>query len=129
MWSNFNDNTLTIFGQVKKLWNISEKDWLNLSNQQFLLSFLHTKNTQEGWAFMRSRYRFPWSHQFLPNFDRWQSHYGIIWALIICVILCVLITFSFAPSGKDIKKNVSLVISLIYFLPLITSSYKKKVLK
>ena len=48
-----------IFCQVTKLWNISEKDWPNLSNRRFLLSFLHTKNTQEGRAFMSSRNCFP----------------------------------------------------------------------
>ena len=40
--------------QVKELWNISEKDWLNLSNRWFLLAFFTHKKTQEGRAFMIS---------------------------------------------------------------------------
>ena len=56
-----------IFCQVKELWNISEKDWLNLSNQWFLLSFFTHKNTQDVRAFMRSRNSLPWFSNHLKD--------------------------------------------------------------
>ena len=37
-----------ILCQVKELWNISEKDWLNLSNKWFLLRFFYTQKNSRG---------------------------------------------------------------------------------
>ena len=40
---------LTILCQVKELWNISEKDWLNLTNNQKGSAFFtHKKITRRG---------------------------------------------------------------------------------
>ena len=44
---------MTISCQVKELWILSEKDWLNLTNGQQGSAFFYTqKNTQEGRAFI-----------------------------------------------------------------------------
>ena len=48
-----------IFCQVKELWNISEKDWLNLSNWQFLLSFFTHKKHPRGASIHEIKESFP----------------------------------------------------------------------
>ena len=59
----FKPNILMILCQLKELWNISEKYWLNLTNRhQGSAFFTHKKNTQEGQAFIELTNCFPWSH-------------------------------------------------------------------
>ena len=49
--------------QLKEFLNISEKDWLNLTNRQQVSAFFtHKKNIQEGQGFKGLTNRFPWSH-------------------------------------------------------------------
>ena len=44
---------------MKELWNISEKDWLNLSNRQFLLAFFTQKKHPEDASIHRRKESFP----------------------------------------------------------------------
>ena len=48
-----------IFCQVKELWNVSEKDWLKLSNRRFLLSFFIHKKHPRGASIHEIKEPFP----------------------------------------------------------------------
>ena len=50
---------MTISCQVKELWHISEKDWLNLTDCQQCLAFLHTKKYPGGASIHRIDESFP----------------------------------------------------------------------
>ena len=70
-----------IFCHVKELWNISEKDWLNLSNRQFLLSFFTQKKHPRGVSIHEIKELFPLKpslvHSSFANdcSDGFQQHY------------------------------------------------------
>ena len=67
--------------QVKEFWNISEKDWLNLTNHQQSSAFLHTKKYPGGASIHRIDESFPLKpslvvkilQEFLPVFHKFHS--------------------------------------------------------
>ena len=50
---------LTIFCKVKEFWNISEKDWLNLSNRQFFFGVFKHKKHPGGASIHEIKESFP----------------------------------------------------------------------
>ena len=74
-----------IFCPVKEFWNISEKDWLNLSNQQFLLLFFYTQKTpkrvehswDQGIVSLKAIYNEVKKLKFKYFFGKYRGHFQV----------------------------------------------------